>query len=857
MRTINPVQKKCRLDVDWDPKTTLWLWSPTLALWVFSLSVAAIGLLPSLPEIGGVLWVYIIAFLLLVSLPQTRALCLLLVISLLGALWALSSNKAALEQRLPESAHGIDQCLRVEVVSLPEVRSNPALQRGATRDIRFQARILEAGPGEVHSGSLLYLTWYRADVEVQRLLRGNSHWDLPVRLKRPRGSVNPHTFDYEGWLLRRGVYATGYVRPQNGDPQWLSQGMGLSALRDAFRQKLQRLPINQSALVTALLLGDRSGLSRADSDLLKQTGTAHLLAISGLHVGMVAGFLLLLGQVLARALGVLMGTCPRWIPMLLALIGTLTYTLLAGAPLSAQRALVMTWVLLLAWHWRRRVGAGLAFSLALALVLFIQPLAFFGAGFWLSFAAVGALLLGFSGRSSVRQERTTKNGVEGSETSAHVGMKRHVEAWFLRWFSTFVQLLRSQWLVALGLILPSVVYFSGYSSGGMLLNLMAIPWLGLLILPALMLGTLLLGTGLGNWCFKFADWQLTLLMEMLKYARDFVPTWQPLIAPQSTTLLVLSALGALLLILPRGVPGRYLGCLFLLPLLQSMLPVSTSGRQGLTFTALDVGQGLALSVRSQEARLVFDTGPLSSSGWSAGGAIVAPYLSGVGVRELDVLVVSHGDRDHAGGVAALLQSLPVNNFYAPGQLGKKLVGDFDIRADSCVAGERLYFGELSVRWLWPLQKKIDGEENDQSCVALIEWQQVRILLTGDITSSVERRLVELYPMEKPVDLLVAPHHGSKTSSSQTLLSWARPERVIFSAGYRHHFGHPHANVVARYRAMDTQVFNTAQSGAVELSWQRGTSEPVISWGRSASRFWYADHNGEAEPSGRLSRREQL
>ncbi|WP_444922240.1 DNA internalization-related competence protein ComEC/Rec2 [Microbulbifer sp. CnH-101-G] len=838
-------------------KSTLWPWSLTLVLWVFSLSIAVIGMLPVLPEIGAVLWVYLVVLLLLLSTPQRRSLSLLLVISLLGALWALSSNKTALEQRLPEIAHGIDQRLRVEVVSLPEVRNNHASQGGGTRDIRFQARVLEAGvgAGRIDSGNLLYLTWYRADEEAQARLRGNSRWVLSVRLKRPRGSVNPHTFDYEGWLLRRGVYATGYVRTQNGDPQWLGQTAGLSALRDTLREKILKLPINQSALVTALLLGDRSGLSHADKDLLKETGTAHLLAISGLHVGMVAGFLLLLGQVLARTLGVLLGASPRWLPLLLALLGTLIYTLLAGAPLSAQRALVMTWVLLLAWHWRRRVGAGLAFSLALALVLFIQPLAFFGVGFWLSFTAVGALLLGFSGRSSVWQARAAEIGVEGGEAGAHVGMKRRMGAWLLRWLSTVVQLLRSQWLVALGLILPSVVYFSGYSSGGILLNLMAIPWLGLLILPALMLGTLLMGTAPGIWCFKFADWQLTLLMEMLENAGDFVPTWQPLMPPQSATLLVLSALGALLLILPRGVPGRYLGLLFLLPLLQPLLPMSAPVRQGLTFTALDVGQGLALSIRTQESRLVFDTGPVSSSGWSAGGAIVAPYLSGVGVSALDALVVSHGDRDHAGGVKALLQSLFVNDFYAPGQLGEKLTRGSDIHVKPCVAGETVFFGDLSVQWLWPLQKAMNGEENDQSCVALIEWQQIRILLTGDITSSVERRLVELYPMQRPVDLLVAPHHGSKTSSSQALLSWAKPERVIFSAGYRHHFGHPHADVVARYRAMDTQIFNTAQSGAVELHWHKSTSEPAINLGRSAPRFWYADHNGEAEPSGRLSRRE--
>ncbi|MFA0792513.1 DNA internalization-related competence protein ComEC/Rec2 [Microbulbifer echini] len=821
----------------------------TSALWVFSLSMVAVGLLPTLPELWVMLGGYLAVLLSLLTLCRNRTLLVLLCVSMFGALWALISNQAALEQRLPITAQGTDQLLTVEVVSLPEekpARGND-WQRSLGRDIRFQARVQETGRGPIKAGSLLYLTWYRVDKDVLARLRGNSHWVLPVRLKRPRGSVNPHTFDYEGWLLQRRVYATGYVRTRDLKPQWLRQGSGLSFVRDHLRGVIQSLPIDHHALVAALLLGDRSGLSNTDREMLRQTGTAHLLAISGLHVGMVAGFFLFVGQLLARFLGVLVGISPRWLPLLLALTGTLAYTLLAGAPLSAQRALLMIWVLLLAWHWRRRVGAGLAFSVALALVLLIQPLAFFGVGFWLSFSAVAALLLGFSGRQATRPEGSAR--LSGEAANKLSGLSK-------RWPSFFVSLLRSQWLVTLGLILPSVVYFSGYSTGGILLNLLAIPWLGLLILPALMLGALLVGSSLGHWCFKFADWQLDLLMTMLARAEQFLPSWQALTPPQTSSLLFVSALCVLLLVLPRGLPGRYLGWLFLLPLLQPLLPVSVvEQRQGLTFTALDVGQGLALSLHSPEGRLVFDTGPVSSSGWSAGNAIVAPYLSGSGVKVIDALIVSHGDRDHAGGVKGLLQALPSTRLYAPGQLGQKLAGTFNIPTEPCVAGESISFGELSVRWLWPLQREIDGEENDHSCVALVEWRHVRILLSGDISRSVERRLRQLYPEQGPVDLLVAPHHGSKTSSSQTLLTWAKPERVIFSAGFRHHFGHPHADVVARYRAMEAQIFNTAQSGAIEFFWHDEASEPVIKLGRSAPRFWYADHNGSAEASRGLSRRE--
>ncbi|MFA0812230.1 DNA internalization-related competence protein ComEC/Rec2 [Microbulbifer epialgicus] len=818
----------------------------TLLLWTFSLSIVAIGLLPRLPGVWALLGGYLVVALAAVLLPQRRSLWVLLGVSLTGAIWALCSNQAALDQRLPLWTHGSDHLLEVEVVSLPEVRSSSGdlWKQEAGKNVKFQAKVL-SGQYPIGDGSLLNLTWYRVDPDIAARLRGNSRWLLPVRLKRPRGSVNPYGFDYEGWLLRRGVYATGYVRPVDAKPKLIEQGRGLALIRDSLRDRLLQLSIDRPGVVAALLLGDRSGLSQEEQEVLQQTGTAHLLAISGLHVGMVAGFLLLAGQGIARGIGLLTGLNPRVLPVLMALLGTLMYTLLAGAPLSAQRALVMTWVLLLAWQGRRRIGAGFAFALALALVLVIQPLSFFGAGFWLSFAAVAALLLGFGGRQLVRGT---------SVSSLQVGNNR-LATMALRWGRAFHQLLRSQWLVALGLILPSVVLFSGYSTGGMLLNLLAIPWLGLLILPALMIGALLMGTGLGVWCLTFAGWQLDLLLKMLEKANQLLPSWQALTPPQGVFLLIVTAAGVLLLLMPRGLPGRSLGWLFLLPLVQSFLPLPVSERQGFTFAALDVGQGLALALYSPQGRIVFDAGPASPSGWSAGSAIVVPFLTGRGVDELDALIVSHGDWDHAGGVAGLLQYKLPNNLFAPGQFGYRLAESFGLPSKPCIAGEEERVGDIQIFWLWPEGKAVSGEENDHSCVALIQWRGVRLLLTGDIGTVVERRLQQAYPWLAPVDILVAPHHGSKTSSSEALLAWAKPKRVIFSAGFRHHFGHPHADVVARYQDVGAQIFSTAQSGAIEFFWSEDFLEPEIYYGRSAPRFWYASHSDEEGGGRGLSRRE--
>lgn len=824
-------------------------------LWCYCGGIVVAGCLPALPtlELTGILAAMLLPA--AAVAPARRSLLPLCLALLLGFSWALWQNTVALSERLPLARHGADIHLPLQVTSLPERRPSRARYGESTEavDIRFSARILEPRgtpqpPG--WTGQKLYLTWYRAPQAAAADLRAGSRWLLPVRLKRPRGSVNPHGFDYEGWLLRRGVFATGYVRPGDGEVQLLGQGMGLPALRHWLRDRLSASSPPRPELLNALLLGDRSGLSRADKALLRDTGTAHLLAISGLHVGMVAGFCLLLGGLLGRAVGALAGVALPSLATLLALAGTATYTLLAGAPLSAQRALVMTWVLLLAWRWRRRVSAAFAFALAMAAVLTLQPLAFYGAGFWLSFVAVAALLLGFSQR--LRLGRRDPAGGEGPDSSATGGWR------LLPWFAG---LLRSQWIICLALLLPSLFFFSGFSIGGFLLNLVAIPWMGLGILPTLMAGALLNGTAVGQWCLQLAGWQLQQLMHLLEVARGLLAAWQPMGAPPGIGGLVLAGACLGVLLLPAGLPGRRLCWLVLLPLSLPFWPQGWAGPppgdESLRVTVLDVGQGLAVAVRSPGYQFVYDTGPLSASGWSAGSQIVAPYLLGEGVRRLDSVVVSHGDSDHAGGLQGLLESLQVAELAAPGTLSRRLAPAAGIDTAACVAGRSRRWGELELQWLWPDGTALDGGENDHSCVALLRWRGRRILLTGDISSAVEQSLVERFADIGPVDLLVAPHHGSRSSSSPAFIRWARPQRVVFSAGFRHHFGHPDPQVVARYVHSGARVFNTATSGALEFTWRADGRPPAISRAREAPRFWYADHNDETDAGRRLSRRGQL
>ncbi|MCH9690958.1 MAG: DNA internalization-related competence protein ComEC/Rec2 [Gammaproteobacteria bacterium] len=838
----------------------------SVLLWLYALSLGAVALLPKLPQFDHFLYfsAACLSFYLLCFLFVKRfflngrgiliAFCYPLLAISLGFGWGLWSNHQALAKRLPLTSHGMDFPLQVEVISLPGVRPGTFLSHTAepqqTFNLRFTARVIRSDFPPLQQQKL-NLTWYQANAEQKAALAAGSQWQMTLRLKRPRGNANPHTLDYEAWLLQQGVYASGYVRPKVAPRLIRAASPGLLSLRQYLRELIDGAKLHNPHLVSALLLGDKSGVDKQITSLLRTTGTAHLLAISGLHVGMVATFMLLLGQLLSRLMG-LWALWPVRNPLLLpgvcALLGALTYTLIAGAPLSAQRALVMSATLLLAWIWRRRLGAGLAYVLALAVVLSVQPLALHNPGFWLSFAAVAALLLRFNGRSSVFWHRQFGSAADSGHTGpVFTG---------LDWLVTMV---RSQWVVVLALFLPSLIFFSGFSLGGLLLNLIAIPWLGFILLPTLLLGMVCLLVGWQPWLLAFADWQLSGLIHFLAAGESFLPSWQ-LMTPPGPVVLLLTTISVVILLLPRGLPGRSLGWSLLAPLMiaAGVLPLQLPAQ--LKLSVLDVGQGLALIVQTPKQRLLYDTGPDSPSGWSSGSQIIAPYLLGQGVRQLDTVIVSHGDRDHAGGLLGLAELLGLKQLYAPGQLAQKLRQQLHIPTAPCDAPGLVELGDLRLSWLWPPQHaeiKLSGEENDHSCVALVQWRHLRLLLSGDISRTVEQQLVQRYPNFTPVDLLIAPHHGSKSSSSAPLIRWAKPARVVFSAGFRHHFGHPHPAVVGRYRAAGSELFNTAERGALEFIWRAEAevgAPPRITAARDAPRFWYVT-DGDDSVYGNVNRAE--
>lgn len=725
----------------------------------------ALRFLPALPPI------WLVALLAVVAVPLLLFRSYPLALFLLGFSWACVSAQWALDERLAVDLDGRTLWLQGRVTGLPEVGEGV---------VRFQLQ--QASSRRTELPPRIRLAWYNAPP-----VRAGETWRLAVRLKRPHGLVNPQTFDYEAWLLAQRIGATGTVK--SGERVQPAEGLG--AWRDRLRQRLLATPAQgREGALAALVLGDGSGLSTADWQVLQNTGTVHLMVISGQHIGLLATFLYGLVAGLAR-----LGFWPRtwpWLPCacVLAFSGALAYGLLAGFAVPVQRACVMVGLVLL-WRWRfRHLGVWLPLLLALVAVLLLEPLASLQAGFWLSFAAVALLILIFSGR---------------------------LGAW--PWWRT---LTRAQWAMAIGLLPLLLVLGLPVSVSGPLANLLAVPVVGLLVVPLALLGTLLLPVPwLGAGLLWLAGAALDLLFSLLAQLALWLPAWLPSTLPLWAWLLV--ALGALVLLLPAALPLRSLGVLLLLPLLFTAQQRPEHGRAEVWM--LDVGQGLALLVRTRQHALLYDAGPRFGD-FDTGERVVLPSLRALDVRGLDLLLVSHADNDHAGGVAAIKRGLAVRQVLSgePDKLAPLL------QAEACVSGQHWQWdGVKFSTWRWAAAT--DG--NQASCVLRIEANGERLLLTGDIDSRAERALLDS-GLEMPAQWLLAPHHGSRGSSSSALLAQVRPTAALVSRGAHNAFGHPHAEVVERYRLLDARLYDTVEHGAVRI--RLGAFEPAQGL-RQQPRFW--------------------
>ncbi|WAT26337.1 DNA internalization-related competence protein ComEC/Rec2 [Pseudomonas sp. GXZC] len=729
----------------------------------FALGLLALRFLPALPTTG---WLIALLVLALMLLPfRTYPLAFFL----FGLSWACMSAQWALDDRLRPVLDGQTRWVEGRVIGLPQQTGDGVrfvLTDSRSRNARLPTRIR--------------VSWHGGPP-----VRSGERWRLAITLKRPAGLLNFHGFDQEAWLLAQRIGATGTVK----DGERLAPAA--NAWRDGVRQRLLAVDAHgrESGLI-ALALGDGSGLTAADWQVLQDTGTVHLLVISGQHIGLLAGLIYGLIAGLARY-----GCWPRtwpWLPWAcaLAFATALGYGLLAGFGVPVQRACVMVGLVLL-WRLRfRHLGLWWPLLLALNGVLVLEPLASLQPGFWLSFAAVAVLILAFGGR---------------------LGPWSLWQAWT-----------RPQWLIAIGLFPVLLVLGLPISLSAPFANLVAVPWISLVVMPLALLGSALLGLPfVGEGLLWLAGGALDVLFKGLAWLAGQMPAWIPAEVPLVYWLV--SLLGAVLLLLPKGVPFRLLG----LPMvLLAVFPPRELVPHGqVEVVQLDVGQGQSLILRTRHHTLLYDAGPRSGS-FDLGARVVLPSLRKLGVEELDMLLLSHADADHAGGAAAVAKGMPIRRVVGGETDGLPLL----LGTQPCVSGERWTWDGVTFElWQWP--DAISG--NAKSCVLQVQANGERLLLTGDIDRAAEHALLAS-PLAVRTDWLQAPHHGSRSSSSWPFVERLAPRSVLISRGRNNAFGHPHPQVMERYRRLGSQVYDSAEQGAVRL--QLGAFTPPIV-ARSQRRFW--------------------
>lgn len=688
---------------------------------------------------------------------------------LAGAGWAGLQAMGSMQIQLPPDWEGREVVVIGRVVGIPEPQA---------RHTRFLLRV-DDGPRQAVPlrGRLLRLTWYdefgATAAGPRTRLGAGERWQFRVRVRAPRGLANPGGVDAERYAAAQRISAMGYVRDP-ASARRLEEGRGIDAWRSRMSTRIATgVPDRHARFVQALALGDTRGLDDHDWQILRATGLTHLIAISGFHVGMVAG-------ACALAVAGLWWTVPlfaRRVPRpqaagAAALLGAFAYAAVAGFALPTVRTVLMIAVVVLARGVRRHVRIADTLALAMLAVLVFDPLSLFAAGFWLSFGGVAWLAWCLP-------------------TSMH-------------WARAF---LPAQGVATLGLLPLTAVLFGQASLAGPLANLVAIPWWSLVIVPLSLLGTGLetLHPGTGGWAWRAAaaafapSWQMAEQVAAHRYALWWLPE-------SPTWALWLALAGGFWLLLPRGVPGKSLALLLWLPLLW---PDRERPREGeVELVLIDVGQGLSALVRTANHALLFDAGPAVEEGFDAGERAVVPALRALGVSRLDALVVSHGDNDHAGGVDAVRDSLPVRTVLAPAG------SPVDARA-ACIAGASWTWDGVRFRFLHPgLHFPYLG--NEASCVLKVETPQGGVLLPGDIGAIVERGLVHRDADALRAEVVVLPHHGSAGSSDPAFIAATSPRLVLNASGAGNRFGHPRAEVVARWRRQGAEVLDTQSGGALRV-----------------------------------------
>lgn len=729
--------------------------------------------LPHLPESHAVLMTagVVVTLLSLIALPWSRIavwhpVLRGIVAFLLGFVWAWFSARQQLQRDLSPALEGRDVLVIGYVAALPEAES-------------YGQRFLFAVDStDVALPAQIELTWYAPAPAIKVAER----WQLQVRLRRRHGFANPGGYDYEAQLFRDGVGATGYVR-NSADNRSLGVKPGLYVLKaraELVNRIVNALPNEpMQGVIRGLAVGDQQAISSDAWQVFARTGVAHLMAISGFHIGMVAWLCAWLGR---RLIWLPMAQRWRWtapgLQAVFGMSGALGYSLLAGMSVPTVRTLIMLAVYFGARLLRRAVNVWHSFGLALLLVLLVEPFAPLTVGTWLSFGAVAVILLNQQGR---------------------IGRG-----------PLWREFIKLQVVVTLGMAPLLLIWFGNLSLISPLVNLLAIPWFSVVLAPLVLIGCALLcmHTGLGTLWLHGVAWLLQYTYDALHWCAQWpAATWYwPTVPGWLVALLVI---GAVMMVLPWAWRLRCAGAVLCVPAFLWRPEALAAG--AFRMTTLDVGQGLAVVMQTRNHVLLYDTGPVFQSGRDTGELVVLPYLHSQGIRQLDVLVASHGDADHVGGVKTLL-----NNF----QVGQFIRGP-SVTAESnhdliCAQGMNWQWDEVQFTVLHPDLEQLERSDNDQSCVLRVQGKGGSALLMGDAEKRVEDRLLAAGMME-PTALVEAGHHGSRSSSSEEFVTATQAKYVVFSAGYRNRWGFPKEEVVSRWQAYGAQTESTIDDGAVAFT----------------------------------------
>ncbi len=686
------------------------------------------------------------------------------------------------EQRLATSLSEEWQGRNIDVVGVVA-----ELPRNHDYGQRFRFDVEQVLTSDADVPHRLYISTYHSKWNreyVVPVVQAGERWKFTLRLKQPHSSSNPHGFDFEYWALENDIRATGYVynKGENIRVDNLAAGMGyrIETWREAIRNKFQTTLENApyAGVLSALAIGDQASIPAEQWQVFTRTGVNHLMSISGLHITMLASFGFAITYWLWRRSVYLTLRLPaRKAAAVVALLVAIGYALLSGYGVPAQRTVYMLGAVAVALWINRNFSPGQILSIALLGVLIPDPWAVLSPGFWLSFGAVALIM--------------------------YVTVYRIGRPHWLHQYATV------QWAMTIGLTPLLLGLFQQVSLVSPIANAIAIPLVSLVVVPVTLLGAILPVDAV----LWLAHWVMMIVMKYIEWLSALPQAVWMQHAPSSWSIIA-GVFGVILILAPRGFPARWLGVVLMLPMFTNTPEPPAFGSAKLTI--FDVGQGLSVAIQTQTHVLLYDTGPNFSGKADSGNRILIPTLKALGVSHLDGLIITHDDIDHTGGASSILQTMAVNWVSSSLKDNHPLLNSVEDKRN-CLDGRNWEWDGVQFEFLHPtvdaaIAKKT--RDNNLGCVLRVSAGENHILLTADIENQVEQRLLVEHADKLAADLMVVPHHGSKSSSTDSFITTVKPEYAVFTVGNRNRYGHPKDEIVQRYTDMGAEILRSDQDGAI-------------------------------------------